>query len=114
MHPKTDPALERGRMLGTPGQPDGAYRITGPKRKLNIICGVCGGWEHVSVSIDRRKNETPTWDEMCFVKNLFWSEDEVVVQYHPAKADYVNIHPGVLHLWRPLWSSLPTPPKSFV
>lgn len=65
-------------------------------------------WEHVSVSHKTIKR-TPSWKEMCFIKDLFWDEDDVVVQYHPRKQDYVNIHKYVLHLWRPIGIELPTP-----
>jgi hypothetical protein len=71
------------------------------------------GWEHVSVSLVRG-SRCPNWDEMCFVKDLFWSEDEWVVQYHPAKADHINNHPGVLHLWKPVGVEIPIPPKEMV
>src|SRR5262245_51606666 len=64
------------------------------------------GWEHVSVSTEDR---TPTWEEMCWVKDLFWDEEECVVQYHPPRSKHVNIHPYCLHLWRPLRSILPVP-----
>lgn len=66
------------------------------------------GWEHVSVSLQDR---CPTWAEMCVVKDLFWPADDWVLQYHPAKSDYVNTHPYVLHLWRPTHLVVPTPPK---
>jgi hypothetical protein len=55
------------------------------------------GWEHVSVSLP---NRTPTWEEMCYVKNLFWDEEDCVIQYHPPKEVYVTCHPFCLHLWR--------------
>lgn len=55
-----------------------------------------GEWEHVSVSFP---NRCPTWDEMCFVKNLFWEPEETVVQFHPAESKYVNVHEYCLHLW---------------
>jgi len=29
-------------------------------------------------------------------------------------ADYVNVHPSVLHLWRPLNQAVPFPPKRLV
>jgi hypothetical protein len=38
----------------------------------------------------------------------------MVVEYHPAKADYVNLHPLCLHLWRPTMMHMPKPPKIFV
>jgi hypothetical protein len=59
------------------------------------------GWEHVSVSV-YGADRCPTWDEMCFVKDLFWDAGDVVIQIHPASDQYVNNHPYCLHLWRKL------------
>jgi hypothetical protein len=67
------------------------------------------GWEHVSVQTGHR---TPTWDEMCFVKDLFWKEEECVVEYHPRLSEYVRCNPHCLHLWRPKHATIPTPPVS--
>lgn len=92
---------------------NGAFVVTGPRRKLLVIASDEGGWEHVSVSI-KGKKDTPAWDEMCFVKDLFWEKTECVIQYHPPLVDYINLHPGVLHLWRPIGVELPMPPKVFV
>lgn len=72
-----------------------------------------GGWEHVSISIAQEKR-CPTWEEMCYIKNIFWSEDEVVVEYHPAKSDYISNHPYCLHLWKPIGIALPVPPSEMV
>lgn len=66
------------------------------------------GWEHVSVS---RHDRCPTWDEMQWVKEMFWADDEVVVQYHPAKDRYVNRMPYCLHLWRKAGHVFELPPK---
>jgi len=55
------------------------------------------GWEHVSVSY---ANRCPVWDEMCFIKDLFWTEEETVLQFHPKKTEYKNVHKYCLHLWR--------------
>jgi hypothetical protein len=66
------------------------------------------GWEHVSVTIPTEKR-TPTWEEMCYIKNLFWDETEAVVQFHPPKSDYVNNHPYCLHLWKPVSVMFPLP-----
>lgn len=70
-----------------------------------------GGWEHVSVSLPDR---CPTWAEMCAVKDLFWDEDDVVMQLHPAKSEHINAHPFCLHLWRPTETAIPTPPTAMV
>lgn len=64
------------------------------------------GWEHVSVSLGTR---CPTWEEMCRVKNIFWDEEDCVMQFHPSKSEYVNNHPYCLHLWRPIGVDFPTP-----
>jgi len=66
--------------------------------QLRIIASDGGGWDHVSVSLADR---CPTWAEMCEVKDLFFRDDEVVIQLHPAKANHINMHPFCLHLWRP-------------
>lgn len=73
------------------------------------------GWEHVSVHItEKNKNRTPTWDEMCKIKNLFWDETDCVIQYHPPKSEYVNNHPHCLHLWKPIGVEIPLPPSILV
>lgn len=51
---------------------------------------------------------------MCFVKDLFWSDDDCVVQYHPPKSDYINNHEHCLHLWKPIDKQIPTPPSILV
>lgn len=81
----------------------------------NCIASNEFGWEHVSVHIvDKKIKRIPTWDEMCYVKSLFWEEEDWVIQYHPAKSEYVNNDEFVLHLWRPLTSDLPIPPSWMV
>lgn len=57
-----------------------------------------GGLEHVSVSL---RDRTPTWEEMCVVKDIFWKDEERCIQIHPKKSEYVNIHSHCLHIWRP-------------
>ena len=89
----------------------GAFEIISPIDN-GILCviaddGKDSQWEHVSVS---RKNRCPNWIEMCFVKDLFWDEEETVIQYHPPKSKYVNNHPFALHLWRSKKKNIPLPP----
>ena len=92
---------------------NGAFFVLGPcGAELKIIASSEGmGWEHVSVSL---KNRCPNWPEMCFVKELFWDDEEPVMQLHPPKSDYVNCHPYCLHLWKPLASIIPLPPSIMV
>ncbi len=51
---------------------------------------------------------------MCFLKDLFWEKNEVCIQIHPSELEYVNTHPFVLHIWRPVDQPIPTPPKDCV
>ena len=114
-----DPKLIDGRIRKGEFASDGSYGLTGafvvfgPRGEwLRIIAdNTDAAWEHVSVSTTHR---TPNWTEMCFVKNLFWNEDECVIQYHPPKKDYVNCHPYCLHLWKPLKHVIPMPPPIMV
>lgn len=71
----------------------------------------CGGWEHVSVSCPRR---TPTWAEMCFIKDFFWDDNETVIQFHPKKSSHINIHPYCLHMWKKQNGMIDLPPSVFV
>ncbi len=68
-------------------------------------------WEHVSVSFHYR---CPSWKEMCIVKDIFWDEEDCVIQYHPPKSEYVNNHKYCLHLWRPTNEIIPRPPTWMV
>ena len=79
----------------------------------SVIWSFGGGWEHVSIAPYKRSH-TPTWEEMCRVKDMFFNDDEIVVQYHPAKSDYVNNVSNCLHLWRPIDEKMPAPPTIMV
>ncbi len=85
-----------------------SYHWTG-----TIIFSNGAGWEHVSVS-PIRKNYTPTWEDMCAIKDIFWSEDEAAIQIHPVKAEYVNNRPNCLHLWRCTYKDMVLPPSCLV
>lgn len=83
------------------------------KRYGTVIWSNGGGWEHVSVC-PYKHSYTPAWDDMCALKDMFFLPEEVVIQYHPAKSEYVNNMPNCLHLWRPLEEPLPVPPSIYV
>jgi hypothetical protein len=103
----------------------GAFLIESPEPgwQLVLICddgtndevAESLGWEHVSVRALRGKqSRIPSWKEMAFVKDLCWDDDDVVVQYHPRKSDYVNLHPHVLHLWCSRLLPFPVPSPQLV
>ena len=130
-------------MLGTTAADgnNGAFHLESPEPgwKLALICSDGSdpdapegdGWEHVSVHAYREqrievvgllgrgskpglKQRTPTWKEMAYVKDLCWEGEDVVMQLHPRKSQYINCHPHVLHLWRPRHLAIPTPPAILV
>lgn len=90
---------------------NGAFWINLPGESKMILCIASDGmgWQHVSVSFGGGVEDTPSWEVMCQIKDLFWEPEDVVVQYHPAKSQYINCHPGCLHLWRPTTEPLPVP-----
>ena len=92
---------------------NGAFEIYFGGKTFFIVASNGKGWEHISVSI-RNSRRCPTWEEMCKIKDMFFNDDEVVVQFHPAKKDYVNNHKNCLHLWKPLEHEIQTPPKILV
>lgn len=118
--------LEEGRVrTGEFGSPTsstyGVFLVQGPcgeKLKISSSGGdgffdtISNGWQHVCISTKRR---VPNWQEMCFVKDLFWGPEECVMQLHPPKSEYVNNNPFCLHLWKPpIGQAIPMPPSVMV
>lgn len=111
--------IREGDYGSKPGHLYGAFVLHGPcGRPVKIISSGADseyGWEHVSVSVDGR---TPNWQEMCWVKEMFWDDEEAVMQLHPPKSSYINYHPYCLHLWRPIGigglGAIPLPPSILV
>lgn len=56
-------------------------------------------WEHVALDLEANKR-CPTYQEMCRLKEYFFSENEIALQIHPRRDDYVNECYYRLHLWR--------------
>lgn len=103
-----------GKFASGRGDLQGVFTINGPRGDaLRLIVGTGYGWEHVSVAVVG-KNRCPTWAEMAFIKSLIWLENEAVVQIHPPDDQYVNNHPYVLHLWRPIDEAIPLPSPALV
>lgn len=113
---------ERDPALRCPGEWYGRFVVRGPggvRLRLVVSAGLPDEWEacgfpppafeHVSVTVVEG-GRCPTWEEMCWVKDLCWDAEECVVQYHPPKSEYVNHHPACLHLWKPVGAGVPRPP----
>ncbi|MDO4649773.1 MAG: hypothetical protein Q4B26_14110 [Eubacteriales bacterium] len=82
----------------------------------SVVCSMgtgswTGSWEHVSVSPRKKfdklgRENLPTWNDMCVLKNIFWNDEEEAYQIHPKKSEYVNIQTNCLHLWKPIGREL--------
>lgn len=97
-----------------PGYPIGDHKSGAFSFRDGLGCIVSAGegWEHVSVS---RKSRCPSWEDMCRIKELFWDDEDCVMQLHPPKSEYVNYHQYTLHLWRPIdGQKIPRPPAIMV
>ena len=93
---------------------NGAFEIPVGNNKTAFVIASDGmGWEHVSVTI-KNADRCPKWLEMCKIKSMFFEDDEVVMQLHPKKTEYVNNHNYCLHLWKPIGKEIPTPPSILV
>ena len=90
---------------------NGAFKFRIKGNNYFVIASNGGDWEHVSVSC---ASCVPSWDVMCQIKDMFFNDNEVVMQLHPKKDEYINNHPNCLHLWRPLKQKIPTPPSIMV
>ncbi len=83
---------------------------SGKQRVFTVMVSTCEEgseekYEHVSVSLYGDRYKTPTWEEMCEVKDIFWTEEEEVHQIHPKKSEYIHgvgDKTNILHLWRPV------------
>lgn len=101
-----------------PGATFGAFQI--PRGRHATLCiiasdGTESGWDHVSIHArDRGGMRCPTWEEMAYVKDLFFDAEECVAQFHPPRSHYVNNHPFVLHMWKRVGSEFELPPSILV
>lgn len=102
------PEINKYRVRNGPYKSDNTLGYTGafciPKKEYpNTVFTVIacenfdGGWDHVSVSLETR---CPIWDEMCYIKDLFWDEEELIIQFHPPKSKHRSYHPYCLHMWK--------------
>ena len=72
----------------------------------SVVASTGAGWDHVSVS---GRYGIPSHEVVSSVKDRFFNSDEVAVEIHPKKSEYINNHSRCLHLWRPTNAKLPVP-----
>jgi len=90
---------------------NGAFMVPWRGNHYGVLCSDGMGWDHVSVSLPDR---CPTWDEMTYITQLFFKDDETVMQLHVPPVEHMNNHPFCLHLWRPQDQDIPKPPPGMV
>lgn len=83
------------------------------KTSFIVIASNIEGWDHVSVTCPKEKR-CPTWEEMSFIKDLFFEPEETAYQYHPPHSQYVNTHPYCLHIWKKQGFEMPLPPLDMI
>lgn len=103
--------LELYGVLGDSG--GGVFAFKSPKdgRVLRVIASDQNGWDHVSVS---KPSKTPTWEEMEWIKRMFFKPDEVCMQLHVQESEHISYHDHCLHIWRPHHAYVPLPPSWMV
>lgn len=90
---------------------NGMFIIPYHSYEFTVVASDGEGWEHVSVSL---KNRCPNWGEMSYIKSLFWSVTECVVEFHPPASEYVNNHENCLHMWKQVGKEWTMPPSILV
>lgn len=107
--------IKAGRLASDAGfGNNGAFEIIDSKgTPFLVIASNELSWDHVSVSV-LGQPRTPTWEEMSFIKDLFWKDTETVVQLHVPREQHINNSPYTLHLWRPQFAEIPLPPPIMV
>lgn len=108
--------ITSGLLASTPADGNnGAFliplRVRSKRIFVRAIASDGEGWEHVSITYP---GGIPSWSMMCAVKAIFWGGEDCVMQLHPPASEYVNNHPGCLHLWRPIEQAVPVPPAWMV
>lgn len=98
-------------IYGQPKDYGGLFLIEKKDGNLLILVSNGEGWDHVSVSLEDR---CPTWEEMEFVKRLFFYPDEVCMQLHVAASKHLSFMPYCLHIWKPQNQQIPMPPSIMV
>ena len=84
--------------------------MNGKGMKYLVFASNVDGWEHVTVSLPL-ENRCPTWEEMCWVKSIFWDAEDCVVQFHPPTKKPYNKNEFTLHLWRKKNENFDCPPS---
>lgn len=92
---------------------EGAGVFVFEREGVDLYCVMSSGegWDHISIST---RDRTPTWDEMEFVRKRVTKPGEVWMQFGVPDSLHINVHPYVLHWWRPQHREVRLPPRWMV
>lgn len=92
---------------------NGVFDVPHPRTGVVLLVIASSGddWDHVSVSLP---NRCPDWEEMEYVKRMFFEDHETAMQLHVPPAEHKNLANTCLHIWRPQASEIPRPPAELV
>lgn len=108
-----DEILKNNRLSNIERSADGFMCLVKmPGYSASLIVSNGAGWEHASIAPLRKI--TPSWEDMCLLKDIVWNDYEEVIQIHPPKDMYVNNVSNCLHLWRCSYLEMVLPPSCLV
>lgn len=113
MRPLHEIAMHKGVHVQEAGEDGLAFLLSSPYDRgvLRVIASNGDGWDHVSVSLEKR---TPTWEEMSAVRDICFLDTECCYELHVPRAEHLSFHPYCLHMWRPQGVEIPMPPPIMV
>lgn len=91
-----------------------------PRKKgyYNISIIQTNDWKRIQVSLlnwwHQQLKVFPTWDEMCAIKDIFFNDDEAIIEIHPSDEYKIYEKDYTIDLWKPLNKELPLPNPDLV
>lgn len=87
---------------------NGAFLIPATGHPAAVIASDQDGWEMVSIAHCERPL---TLAEVDAIRDLFWSQDDVVIQFHFPHQDRKGQHRYAVKLWRRAGQDAQLPPR---
>lgn len=111
LHAAESYRIRHGR-LGSDDSFDSNGYFLVPYKEEFLLCLISdsGGWDHVNISLPAR---TPNWEEIEFVRDIFFDAQDIVVIYSPPRLFPYVTNPFHIHMWRRQGHQFPIPNMYF-